>query len=66
MIPVDTLEKKWRKIIDSPDGELVMEALFELYVLRTSHTPGDPYQTAFHEGQRDAINFLINLARKDN
>jgi hypothetical protein len=57
---------KWRKIMDSPDGELVMAALFEQYILRTSHTPGDPYQTAFNEGQRDVVNFLINLVREDN
>jgi hypothetical protein len=66
MIPAKQLEEKWRKIILTPDGEQVIDALFEIFVMRTSHTPGDPYQTAFNEGQRDVINFLVNLARKEN
>lgn len=63
MIDQEEFEKKWLKLMDSPDGEVVMTALLEIYSLRRSHVPGDPYQTAFHEGQRDVVNFLINLVR---
>ncbi len=60
-------EKKWEKLMDSPDGEDILKALTEMYVFRTSHCPGDPYETAFREGQRDVANFLINLVlKKDN
>ena len=66
MIEQEVFIKKWQKLMDSPDGETVLEALFEMYALRTSHSPGDPYQTAFYEGQRDVVNFLINLVRGGN
>ena len=63
MIPQDQFQKKWQKLMDSPDGEIILTALLEIYSLRTSHIPGDPYQTAFNEGQRDVVNFLLNLVR---
>ena len=63
MIDQEEFEKKWLKLMDSPDGEIVMTALLEIYSLRRSHVPGDPYETAFNEGQRDVVNFLINLVR---
>jgi hypothetical protein len=61
-------EKKWEKLMSSPEGEDVLSALSEMYVFRTSHVPGDPYETAFREGQRDVANFLITLVlhKKDN
>jgi len=54
--------------MSSPEGEDVLSALSEMYVFRTSHVPGDPYETAFREGQRDVANFLITLVlhKKDN
>ena len=61
--PRENFEKSWRKITDSPDGETVLTTLLELYSLRTSHVPGDPYETAFREGQRDVINYLLALVQ---
>ncbi len=62
--PRESFEKRWRKITDSPDGETVLTNLLELYSLRTSHVPGDPYETAFREGQRDVVNYLLTLVQK--
>ena len=60
-------ELAWRKIADSQDGEKVLKALLEIYGLRTSHVPGAPYETAFREGQRDVVNYLLTLVqKKDN
>lgn len=56
----------WRRLMSTPDGSSVLKALNTLYVLRRSHEPGDPYETAFREGQREIATFLIQLAREDN
>jgi len=50
--------------MDSPDGEVILRNLLEMYSLRTSHVRGDPYETAFREGQRDVVNFLLTLVRE--
>ena len=50
-------------MMDSPDGEVILRNLMEMYSLRTSHVRGDPYETAFREGQRDVVNFLLTLVR---
>lgn len=61
------LERNWKKVIDNPEGEEVLQNLLEIYGLRTSHVPGDPYETAFREGQRDVVTYLLTLAQqKDN
>jgi len=57
-------EKAWQKIVDSPDGEDVLNGLMEMYGLRTSHVPGDSHETAFREGQREVVTYLLSLVRK--
>tara|TARA_Y100000588_G_scaffold22408_1_gene22655 strand:- start:307 stop:510 length:204 start_codon:yes stop_codon:yes gene_type:complete len=59
-----TFEDTWKKLMDSPDGEVILRNLLEMYSLRTSHVRGDPYETAFREGQRDVVNFLLTLVRE--
>ncbi len=60
-----TFEHTWKKMMDSPDGEVILRNLLEMYSLRTSHVRGDPYETAFREGQRDVVNFLLTLVREN-
>ena len=60
-----TFEDTWKKLMDSPDGEVILRNLLEMYSLRTSHVRGDPYETAFREGQRDVVNFLLTLVREN-
>lgn len=64
--PRKTFEETWNKLMDSPDGEAVLTNLLEMYALRTSHVAGDPYETAFREGQRDVVNYLLTLVREGN
>ena len=64
--PRKNFEKSWKKISDSPDGETVLQGLLEMYSLRTSHVPGDPYETAFREGQREVVTYLLSLVREGN
>lgn len=46
---------------EDPSGLQVFEWLYNTYLLKASHVPGDPYSTAFHEGQRDVIRTIILL-----
>ena len=62
--PREDFEKSWQKIVDSPNGETVLKGLLENFVMRTSHVPGDPYETAFREGQREVVTYLLSLVRK--
>ena len=61
---VKKFEKSWLKMCDSEDGLTVITGLIEMYSLRTSHVPGDPYDTAFRDGQRDVANYLITLVQQ--
>ena len=62
--PREDFEKSWQKITDTPDGETVLKGLLENFVMRSSHVPGDPYETAFREGQREVVTYLLSLVRK--
>ena len=44
--------------------EMLMEDLEKSIVWRTSLTPGDPYQTAFYEGERHLVWRLREMQRR--
>lgn len=54
--------KRW---LESPDGKEVFKALYKEFADRNSHVPGDPYTTAFNEGQRSVILFLTDIRESD-
>ncbi len=41
------------------DGQTIFNELAALYYDRPSHVKGDPYETAYKEGQRSVVAFLI-------
>lgn len=44
----------------SGEGQRVLVELQNRFELRSSHVPGDPYTTAFNEGQRSVMLFIYN------
>lgn len=52
--------------MDSPDGERILDGITTMYMMRSSHVAGDPYETAFREGERSVAMYLIQLALTDN
>lgn len=50
--------KKW---LMSPDGQENVATLEQEFADRTSHVPGDPYTSAFNEGQRSVVLFLKDI-----
>ena len=41
------------------DGRAIIDELTTEYVLRVSHVPGDPYETAVRDGQRSVVLALM-------
>lgn len=49
----------------SPNGQRVIADLMTTFNWgRSSHTPGDPYETAFREGERHVILHILNTLGK--
>lgn len=44
----------------SGEGQQVLVELQNMFELRSSHVPGDPYTTAFNEGQRSVMLYIYN------
>jgi len=55
----DQIKKAYRAALSGANGEVLRKDL-EFYANKQSHVPGDPYTTAYNDGQRImARNFLI-------
>jgi len=54
-----------KRILMSPDGQKLYEFLSREYMERTSHVAGDPYTTAFREGQRNVVLILLDLRESE-
>lgn len=49
------------------DGNQIFEEMCRIFYDQQSHTHGDPYETAFKEGQRSVMAFIINkMARAEH
>jgi len=50
-----------RRILQTPDGQKLYETLDTEFSDRSSFVAGDPYATAYKEGQRSVVLFLKDL-----
>lgn len=51
----------YRKVFKSPEGERVMKDLWrQFHGMAVTYFRGDSHETAFREGQRNVILFLMN------
>lgn len=51
----EAILKAYHVTFTSTSGAEVLEDLSKTYLMVESHTPGDPYTTAFREGQRSIV-----------
>ena len=51
-------------ILESNDGEVIMEDLELRFHIRTPVFSNDPYETAFRDGQRSVILFMQNMLKE--
>lgn len=60
------IQAAWRIALAGSHGEIIMDDL-KLYANQQSHVAGDPYSTAFNDGQRImARNILITIEGEDD
>ena len=60
--------KAWfyREAFRTQEGQYVVADLIKTFgYWNPSHTPGDPYQTAFNEGQRRVISRIIKFSNME-
>lgn len=50
-------------IFSSELGTQAMKILEDEFIFQITHTPGDPYNTAFKEGQRALVLFLRDITK---
>ena len=63
MSPED-LRAAYKYILESNDGEVIMEDLELRFHIRTPVFSNDPYETAFRDGQRSVILFMQNMLKE--
>ena len=62
MTPED-LRAAYKFILESNDGEVIMEDLELRFHIRSPVFSGDPYETAYRDGQRSVILFMQNMLK---
>lgn len=56
----------YQRLFDSDDGRKVLHDLMKrCHVLHPINTPGDPYMTAFHDGERYAVLRIMQMINMD-
>ena len=56
MVPNETYKLIFK---DVKGGQVILEELTQLFYNRMSYVKGDPYETAFREGHREVIQFIL-------
>lgn len=51
--------KDYRQTFSGDSGERVLRDLMQFGMFSTVHVPGDPHSTAFGEGQRNMVLYII-------
>lgn len=59
------MQSNYEAAFSSDVGRTVLQNLMgEFQFFRTSNAPGDPYQTHFHEGERNVICHILGMMQK--
>ena len=66
MNKVEDLKLSYRRTFDNEDGEKVLVDLKIRFAFeQTTFVSGDPYQSAFSEGQRSAVLLIVRMLAED-
>lgn len=49
----------YKDVFSTPSGQKVLNHLMDTFMMRTSHVEKDPYSTAFNEGSRNVVLFIL-------
>jgi hypothetical protein len=62
---LDELKLAYRRTFNSEDGEQVLSDLKKRFAFETTTFSGDPYQSAFNEGQRAAVLLIVRMLSEE-
>lgn len=62
---MDELKLAYRRTFNSEDGEQVLSDLKKRFAFETTTFSGDPYQSAFNEGQRAAVLLIVRMLSEE-
>lgn len=67
MKQIEDLKLAYRRTFNTEDGEQVLKDLKARFSFETStFVPGDPHQSAFREGQRDAVLLIVRMLSEES
>tara|TARA_S200002703_G_scaffold94694_1_gene81753 strand:+ start:786 stop:1001 length:216 start_codon:yes stop_codon:yes gene_type:complete len=61
MKQIENLKLSYRRTFNTDDGEQVIRDLKKRFSFETTTFSGDPYQSAFNEGQRAALLLIVRM-----
>ena len=62
MMDIEDLQRVYREVFSSDEGKRVLDDLKARFGFQqTTHVPGDPYESAFFEGQRNAVLLILRM-----
>jgi phage baseplate assembly protein W len=62
---IEELRQDAKQILDTNEGERLLEDLKRRYGFYQPTFRGDPYETAYAEGQRSVLLFILSLISDD-
>jgi hypothetical protein len=67
MKQIEELKLAYRRAFSTEDGERVLRDLKARFSFEAStFVPGDPHQSAFREGQRDAVLLIVRMLSEES
>ena len=67
MKQIEELKLAYRRAFGTEDGERVLRDLKARFSFESStFVPGDPHQSAFREGQRDAVLLIVRMLSEES
>ena len=64
MKELEQLKLSYRRTFNTDDGEKVLQDLKSRFGYETTTFSGNPYETAFNEGQRAAVLLIVRMLAK--
>ena len=61
MKKIEDLKLAYRRTFNTEDGEQVLDDLKTRFGFETTTFSGDPYQSAFNEGQRNTVLLIVRM-----
>jgi hypothetical protein len=62
---IEDLKLSYRRTFNTDDGETVLRDLKSRFGFEATTFSGDPYETAFNEGQRAAVLLIVRMLSEE-